>query len=107
MKILIRAMTPDGVPVPEAGDALNAADALAVVEQMRAQTPFTARLGTRDYMVGVLAGVEGRAAPLPDNPTEAANDFLIRLAKQGLIAFLPDDKGIAADLEEVLPCAAK
>lgn len=107
MKILIRATTPTGVPVPEGGDTLDAADALALVAQMRAQTPFTARLGTRDYMVGVLAGVEGRAAPLPDDPAEAADDFLLRLAKQGLIAFLPDDKVLATNSEEVAPCAAK
>jgi hypothetical protein len=107
MKILIRAATPTGVPVPAGGDVLEAADAVAVVEQMRAQTPFTARLGARDYMVGVLAGVEGRAAPLPDDADAAASDFLIRLAKQGLIAFLPDDKVLATNPEEVAPCAAK
>jgi hypothetical protein len=74
---------------------------------MRAQTPFTARLGARDYMVGVLAGVAGPGAPLPNDPAAAANDFLIHLAKQGLIAFLPDDKEPAADPQEVAPCAAK
>lgn len=68
MKILIRATTPVGVPIPEDGDLLEAPDALEVVAQMCAQTPFTARLGPRTYMVEVLAGVEGNPAPLPAAP---------------------------------------
>jgi hypothetical protein len=107
MKILIRATTPAGVPVPEGGDFLNASDALAVVAQVRTQTPFTARLGAREYMVDVLAGVEGNPAPLAEDPAQAASDFLMRLAKRGLIAFLPEGKALELDPGEDLPCADK
>jgi hypothetical protein len=56
MKLLIRAAGPDGATSPEGGEVLEAPDALGAVEAMRAQTPFTARLGAWDYMTGVLAG---------------------------------------------------
>jgi hypothetical protein len=107
MKILIRAAGPDGIPSPKDGEVLDAPDALGAVEAMRTLSPFTDRLGARDYMTGVLAGVEGAPAPLPADPAQAASDFLMRLAKRGLVAFLPDDKVIATDLEGVAPCAAK
>jgi hypothetical protein len=68
MKILIRAAGPDGIPSPKDGAVLDAPDALGAVEAMRAQTPFTARLGARDYMTGVLAGVDAAPAPLPADP---------------------------------------
>jgi hypothetical protein len=107
MKLLIRAAGPDGIPSPKDGVVLDAPDAPGAVEAMRAQTPVTARLGARDYMAGVLAGVEGDPAPLAEDPAQAASDFLMRLAKHGLVAFLPDDKVVGPDLEGVAPCADK
>jgi hypothetical protein len=107
MKLLIRATGPDGAPLPKDGEILDASDALGVVEAMRAQTPFTARLGPRTYMAEVLAGVEPDPAPLPEDPAQAASDFLMRLAKRGLIAFLPEGKAVELDPGEDLPCADK
>jgi hypothetical protein len=75
--------------------------------RIAAQTPFTARLGAREYMVDVLAGVEGNPAPLAEDPAQAASDFLMRLAKRGLIAFLPEGKALELDPGEDLPCADK
>ncbi|HOF70918.1 MAG TPA: DUF5049 domain-containing protein, partial [Verrucomicrobiota bacterium] len=60
---------------------------------MRGQTPFTASRAPRDYMIEVLSGIEGGPTqPLPEDAAAAAAEFLTRLARHGLIEFLPDDK---------------
>ena len=93
MKILIRSTTLDGEPIPGSGETLQAADCLEVVELMRGQTPFTASRAPRDYMTEVLSGIEGGPTqPLPEDAAAAAAEFLTRLARHGLIEFLPDDK---------------
>ena len=93
MKILIRSTTLDGEPIPGSGETLQAADCLEVVELMRGQTPFTASRAPRDYMTEVLSGIEGGPTqPLPKDAAAAAAEFLTRLARHGLIEFLPDDK---------------
>ena len=93
MKILIRSTTLDGEPIPGSGESLQAADCLEVIELMRGQTPFTASRPPRDYMTEVLSGIEGGPIqPLPDDAAAAAAEFLTRLARHGLIEFLPDDK---------------
>jgi hypothetical protein len=93
MKILIRSTTLDGEPIPGSGETLQAADCLGVVELMRGQTPFTASRAPRDYMTEVLSGIEGGPTqPLPEEAAAAAAEFLTRLARHGLIEFLPDDK---------------
>jgi len=93
MKILIRSTTLDGEPIPGSGETIQAADCLEVVELMRGQTPFTASRAPRDYMTEVLSGIEGGPTrPLPEDAAAAAAEFLTRLARHGLIEFLPDDK---------------
>jgi len=93
MKILIRSITLDGEPIPGSGETLQADDCLEVVELMRGQTPFTASRAPRDYMTEVLSGIEGGPTqPLPEDAAAAAAEFLTRLARHGLIEFLPDDK---------------
>ena len=59
---------------------------------MRGQTPFTASRAPRDYMTEVLSGIEGGPTqPLPEDAAAAAAEFMTRLARHGLIEFLPDD----------------
>ena len=90
MKILIRSTTLDGEPIPGSGETIQAADCLEVVELMRGQTPFTAGRAPRDYMTEVLSGIEGGPTqPLPEEDAAAAAEFLTRLARHGLIEFLP------------------
>ena len=93
MKILIRSTTLDGEPIPGSGVTLQAADCLDAVEQMRGQTPFTANRAPRQYMTEVLAGIGGQPSqPLPEDTAAAAAEFLTRLARHGLIEFLPENK---------------
>jgi hypothetical protein len=93
MKILIRSTRLSGEPIPGSGETIQAADCLGVVELMRGQTPFTASRAPRDYMTEVLSGIEGGPTqPLPEDTAAAAAEFLTRLARHGLIEFLPDDK---------------
>lgn len=93
MKILIRSTTLDGEPIPGSGETLHASDCFEVVELMRGQTPFTASRAPRDYMTEVLSGIEGGPTqPLPEDAAAAAAEFLTRLARHGLIEFLPDEK---------------
>ena len=88
--------TLDGEPIPGSGETIQAADCLEVVELMRGQTPFTASRAPRDYMTEVLSGIEGGPTqPLPEDAAAAAAEFLTRLARHGLIEFLPDEIGRA------------
>lgn len=80
-------------PLAGSGENIQAADCLEVVELMRSQTPFAARRTPRNYMTEVLSGIEGGPTqPLPEDAAAAAAEFLTRLARHGLIEFLPDDK---------------
>ena len=66
MKMVIRARDKDGRPAPEPGLVIEGPDCLALVEQMRAQTPFTARQTPDEYIEGLLAR-------LPDKPPVRGN----------------------------------
>jgi hypothetical protein len=91
MKILIRSTTLEGAPISGSGEVVEGWDCLEVVEMMRHQTPFTAGRSGLEYMADVLKGIEGDSTrPLPEGPEAASAEFLTRLAKHGLIEFLPN-----------------
>ena len=88
MKIKLIGFSPEGKALP-VGDDIEASTAEGLVELMRTSSPFAAAQSTAEYCRTVLVRVEGdRAAPLPDEPKEAAEVFLVRLEKGGRIAFL-------------------
>ena len=93
MKTLIRSTTLEGEPIPGNGEIIEGWDCLEVVEMMRHQTPFTAGRSSLEYMTDVLKGIEGESMrPLPEGAEAASAEFLTRLAKHGLIEFLPNHK---------------
>lgn len=93
MKILIRSTTLKGEPISGSGEVVEGRDCLEVVEMMRHQTPFTAGRSNLEYMTNVLKGIEGDSMrPLPEGIKAASAEFLTRLAKHGLIEFLPNHK---------------
>ena len=71
----------------DTGAVLSGETALAVVTEIQRQSPFTYDLEPLAYMRDVL-GHAGAATPsLPDSPELAAKEFLLRLAKCGIISF--------------------
>jgi len=108
MKVVIYDTTLEGKPLDASGTVFEGRDSLTIAEQMREQTPFTARLAPRVYMTEVLASFEGDdLKPLPEHLDQAADAFLMRLATLGLLAFLPEDAFIAKGEVGGEPCADK
>lgn len=91
MKILVRSMATSGEPLPD-GREIRGNDSHEIVSIMRSQAPFTTSKPFAEYITDILCSVEGpQCKPLPDDPHQAATEFLSRLASQGLVEFLPDE----------------
>ncbi len=106
MKMIIRVTDKDGRPVPEPGQVIEGPDCLALVEQMRAQTPFTARQTPDEYMEGLLARLPNKPPVRGGTAEERAADFLRALAAHGYVEFVADkidEADIAFTLEDPGP----
>ncbi len=106
MKMVIRAMDKDERPSPEPGQIIEGPDCLALVEQMRAQTPFTARQTPDEYMEGLLARLPDKPPVRGNTAEDRAADFLSALATHGYVEFVADkadEAGIAFTLEDPGP----
>ena len=90
MKMIIRATDKEGRPVPETGQFIEGGDCLALVEQMRAQTPFTAQQTPDEYMEDLLARLPEKPPVRGGNAEQRAADFLSALATHGLVEFVAD-----------------
>ena len=112
MKMVIRNTDKNGQPTLESGRQIEGTDCLALVEQMRAQTPFTARQTPDEYMEDLLTRLPDKQ-PLPacacphadrrgGTPEERAADFLSALATNGYVEFVADKADDAVDVTLVL-----
>ena len=92
MRIRIHPETTDGKPIPGYGTVVEAETPAGLVEAMHGETPFSAEPPLARYMDRILDHVQGEARePLPADPDAAATEFLLRLAQNARIEFLPDD----------------
>jgi len=91
MRIRIYENDLDGKPMTETGTVLSGANALVVVAEIKRRSPFTYDLEPLPYMKEVLTNVGAKDASLPDDLEEAAKEFLLRMAKHGIICFEEED----------------
>lgn len=102
MKMVIRNTDKNGQPTLESGRQIEGTDCFALVEQMRAQTPFTARQTPDEYMEDLLTRLPDKQPLHGGTPEERAADFLSALATNSYVEFVADNVDDAVDVTLVL-----